>query len=172
MEWVPLPPPNSPIRADAPGLLRWWSRQPRILGVVRFQMTLTKSLAQSWYQANPTHDPAPFESLLESYLNDAAFAPRIFTVTIEEGDFSAKPCGEDSQHRYGLRLVFDKSPYPLREGFRAPDDPGISSIDYDNMDVFVARHCFNKNQKRMRKTKTGGSRWGIPPYLGAWISGN
>jgi len=63
-------------------------------------------------------------------------------MTIEKGSFMPKPwIGREGgfRHQYGLRLLFDRSPYPTREGLRAPDEPPVSGFRFEEMDLFVAR---------------------------------
>ncbi|KXL47883.1 hypothetical protein M433DRAFT_142208 [Acidomyces richmondensis BFW] len=134
MDWKSLPPPKAEESVKTLGITSWWSRKPQVLGKVKLQINLNTTDAKSL--------GGPFPIPNEYYLSEAAFRPRIFTVTIEKGNFAPKLwVGKESEGfrlRYGLRLLFDKSPYPLREGFKTPDKPPVSEYNFDEMDMFVA----------------------------------
>jgi hypothetical protein len=136
MDWVPLRVLEPFV--ETRGITTWWSGKPQVLGKVRLQITLNTTVAKSLVGPLPR-----LPCLNEYYLSEAAFRPRIFTITIEEGNFKPKPIAgviEDKyRHRYGLRLLFDKSPYPLPEGFKIPDAPNLSVFNFDEMDEFVGR---------------------------------
>lgn len=137
MDWKSLPLPKHEESAEALGITAWWSRKPQVLGKVKLQVNLNTTLAKSVNRPQSL-PPSPNEI----YLCEAAFRPRTFTVTIEKGNFAPKFRVEregDFRIRYGLRLLFDKSPYPLREGFKKPDEPPVSGFNFDEMDMFVAR---------------------------------
>ena len=120
-------------------------------------------------------DPTPFKSLQRSDLGDAAFRPMIFTVTVEDGNFAAKPCSEESEHPNGLRRGLDKFPYPLQDELKVPGDPCNSSLNYNDMDAFAVRPSFYDKQRGTRTAESRGfqseSR-SIFPSLRTWISGN
>jgi hypothetical protein len=68
----------------------------------------------------------------EKLLTDAAFQPKTYTIRLEKGRFRTQ---YDMQHDgkkiapwapwYGLRLVFDVSPYPPREEWKQTDVPDV-----------------------------------------------
>lgn len=137
MDWKSLPLPKPEESVETLGITTWWSRKPLVLGEVKLQINLNTTVAKSLVQQQPNW-PMPNEY----YLCEAAFRLRTFTITIEKGNFAPKPwvgSEGDFRHRYGLRLLFDKSPYPLRERFKTPDEPPVSGFNFDEMDMFVAR---------------------------------
>jgi len=112
--------------------------KPQVLSRAKLEITLNATLAKS-LQAR---EPSKFAAANERHLSKAAFTPRTFTITIERGNFMPKPlvgiAEGDFRHRYGLRLLFDKSPFPSREGFKTPDKSPVSGFKFDEMDMFVA----------------------------------
>lgn len=136
MDWKSLPLPKPEESVETLGITTRWSRKPQVLGKVKLQINLNTTVAKSLIRQQPNW---PLSNL---YLCEAAFKPRTFTITIEKGNFAPKlSVGREGNFRlrYGLRLLFDKSPYPLREGFKTPDKPPVSTFNYDEMDMFVAR---------------------------------
>lgn len=99
----------------------------------------------------------------------------MFTVTVEDGNFAATPCSEESEHPNGLRRGPDKSSYPLQDEPNVLGDARNSYLNYDDMDVFAVRPSFNGKE---RGTRTAESRdfqnesRSIFPSLRTWISGN
>ncbi|KAH8658300.1 hypothetical protein BX600DRAFT_468936 [Xylariales sp. PMI_506] len=78
------------------------------------------------------------EKLNEHYLEDAAFADKTYTVRLESGVFEADDTSSSSAvyppgcgltpPRYGLRLVFDQSPYPPADEWRADRRTAAANI--------------------------------------------
>jgi len=137
IDWksLPLPEPDKSIKTA--GISTFWSRKPQVLGRMNLEIKLSTSVAGSLLGPLPI-----WPSLNEHYLSEAAFKPRTFMVTIEKGNFVHKRLvGREGNYRirYGLRLLFSKSPYPTREGLKNPDKSPISELNFDEMDMFVAR---------------------------------
>ncbi len=94
-----------------------WRTKPETLGTFRLEITLTRDLASGLRAP----DPAICAQCHESYLLDTAYLPKVFTVTLQKGNFlpASRAGHEDKTYilRYGLRLLFDRSPFPSYEGF-------------------------------------------------------
>lgn len=132
-----LPLPGTDKSIETAGITNFWNRKPQVLGKMKLKITLNKSVAKSLL------GPLPFlPSPNEHYLSEAAFKPRTFTVTIEKGNFVPhRLIGYENNYslRYGLRLLFDKSIYQIREWFKMPEWPPISDVNFEEMHIFVAR---------------------------------
>jgi hypothetical protein len=79
------------------------------------------------------------------WLNDVAFEPKQFSVTIEEGAFwhPSLRAHLDQKHLFytkqcPLQLTFDRSPYPPREEWRNPHTMGLESHKYWERNQFCA----------------------------------
>jgi hypothetical protein len=172
MDWKSLPLPKPEESVETLGITTWRSRKPQVLGKVKLQINLNTTVAKSLVGPLPN-----WASPNEHYLCEAAFRPRTFTITIEKGNFRPKlwvGSEGDFRHRYGLRLLFDKSPYPLREGFKTPDEPPVSSFNFDEMDMFVARSLPQSETKGNAMNddspgSTGG--WTRASFFRWWSSG-
>ncbi|KXL51596.1 MAG: hypothetical protein FE78DRAFT_26351 [Acidomyces sp. 'richmondensis'] len=138
MDWKILPQsePEEPVEPSETAIEE--DRKPQVLGRAKLEITLNATLAKS-LQAR---EPSKFAAANERHLSEAAFTPRTFTIIVERGNFMPKPlvgiAEGDFRHRYGLRLLFDKSPFPSREGFKTPDKSPVSGFKFDEMDMFVA----------------------------------
>ncbi|OBT75804.1 hypothetical protein VF21_05581 [Pseudogymnoascus sp. 05NY08] len=111
--------------------------KPQLLGKLNLEITLNSSVANSLTEGVPNW-PSPNER----YLSKAAFRTRFFTATIEKGNFIPDHwVGHEGKikQRWGLRLLFDKSPYPTREGLKSPDEDPISVDHLEEMATFLAR---------------------------------
>lgn len=101
------------------------------MGQLDLEITLLKRVpqeAQAW--------PLVFNDL-----EDTAFRPKSYSVSIEKGHF-VRPCavGTESPERYALRLLFDKSPYPPREEWTRPEG-GPDSAQFWRVTEFVGREA-------------------------------
>lgn len=96
------------ISLESDGFSTW-----RLLGEIEIQVTLKKDVPPRWKS---------FAGINERYLLDHAFVPKMYTVRLEKGTFA--PYAElmmrriRTPSRYGLRLVFDRSPYPPLQEWR------------------------------------------------------
>lgn len=114
------------------------NESPQSLGTLNLEITLKTSVADSYNGPRPKW-PSPNEH----YLTKAAFQPRIFAVSIEKGNFipdsyiGMRKDGYNPQ--WGLRLVFDKSPYPAQEGLAHPANSYDCSNRFDKIKTCVAR---------------------------------
>lgn len=59
-------------------------------------------------------------------LSKAAYLPREFTVIVEKGNFAAV---RDYSGQRELRMTFDTSPYPTREGYNHERRSGLTGDD-------------------------------------------
>lgn len=137
MDWKSLPAPKADEPIEAGGIQTIWSRKPQVLGKMNLEIKLNTSVAKSYKGPLPVW-PSPNEH----YLSEAAFQSRTFKITIEKGNFAPKlfvGFEGDYRHRYGLRLLFDRSPYPTREGFKRPDDGPVPGLNLEVWDMCVAK---------------------------------
>ncbi|KAK5011774.1 hypothetical protein LTR28_004368 [Elasticomyces elasticus] len=137
LEWKSVPLPESDEAIETAETKTTWNGKPQLLGKLNLEITLNTSVANSLTEGLPNW-PSPNEH----YLSEAAFRTRSFTVTIEKGNFIPdRWIGHEGEYkqRWGLRLLFDKSPFPTREGLKSPDEVPISVADLDEMATFLAR---------------------------------
>jgi hypothetical protein len=116
LKWKSIPLPKADRVIETAKIEATANRKPQLLGKLNLEITLNTSVANSIIGGVPP-GPGPNERLL----SDAAFRTRSFTVTIEKGNFTPDHWIEykgSLKQRWGLRLLFDKSPYPAREGFK------------------------------------------------------
>lgn len=129
----PPPPPQAKTRSKA-----------QVLGTLRLEITLQKGLAKGLQSS----DPETCLRMHDGYLLPTAYRPKSFTATLEKGNFlPASRTGHDAKavmQQYGLRLLFDRSPYPAYEDWNTafPNDvPPVGPVDREQapMVEFVAR---------------------------------
>lgn len=106
----------------------------------------------------------------EQYLLDTTYRPRTLTATLEKGNFlpaARKGCEEKaSMLRYGLRLLFDRSPFPAYEDWNTkfPNDvPPVGPADREQppMTEFVARELPKEECKGTAMNDEASARaWG------------
>ncbi len=135
IEWKSLPPPPpDPVAETAQAI---WTRGPQLLGRLNLEITLTKRLA-------PVLPPSLMRQntvINEHGLSDDAFQAKSFKATIEKGNFTEPSwagSGSSNRPRYALRLLFDRSPYPLREEWKKPEGGPDSNLFWENRE-FVGR---------------------------------
>ncbi|OAQ61197.1 hypothetical protein VFPPC_02201 [Pochonia chlamydosporia 170] len=113
------------------------SKNPRHLGQLNLQITLTKRLPQR------ARDSILSKSTIinELSLKDDAFQPKFYAVTIEKGNF-IEPCrigfSSSTASRFALRLLFDTSPYPPRSEWKNPEGGPDGGQFWDHRE-FVSR---------------------------------
>jgi hypothetical protein len=126
LDWKSIPPKT----------ITTMERTPQSLGVLHLEITLNTSVANSYTGPIPQW-PSPNEY----YLNETAFQPRCFEVMVEKGNFiPALKIGSTEKYdwpQWGLRLVFDHSPYPGEESLANPY--GYDSSDIVKYTTFVTR---------------------------------
>lgn len=130
--------------------------KPQHLGKLNLEITLNTSVANSLTEGVPNW-PSPNER----YLSKVAFQTRSFTATIEKGNFIPDYwIGHEGKFklRWGLRLLFDKSPYPIREGLKSLDKVPISVDELGKMATFLAR--------RLPDSETRGKAMNDDSYAG------
>ncbi|KAI1409889.1 hypothetical protein F5Y13DRAFT_169166 [Hypoxylon sp. FL1857] len=111
---------------------------PQLLGELNLEITLTKQLPQ-WVQSSILSR----STLVNEYsLTDEAFRPKSYTIRIEKGNFMVPCCvgyvSSSKTPRYGLRMLFDKSPYPPRSQWREPEQGPDDCQFWDHIE-FVSR---------------------------------
>ncbi|KAF3066461.1 hypothetical protein GL218_09007 [Daldinia childiae] len=139
-EWRSVEPPRDPSRSTevpsqvasgAPG------KGPQPLGQLNLEITLTKRLPET-----VKHSILSKSTMVnEKSLTDEAFYPKLYTVRIEKGNF-VEPCyigyPSSDKPRFALRLLFDKSPYPPRSGWKRPEEGPDGGQFWDHVE-FVGR---------------------------------
>ncbi|KAE8376129.1 hypothetical protein BDV26DRAFT_294361 [Aspergillus bertholletiae] len=109
-------------------------RRPSLLSQFTLEMTLTKRRIPKLGDADMQE-----YRINEELLSDAAFLPKQYVIKLETDRFLSGfdyrtrhvtgrfiPGFDRREHlkwspKYALRMVFDKSPYPLREEWKSPD---------------------------------------------------
>jgi hypothetical protein len=119
-------------------------RTPQSLGTLNLEITLDTSVANSWPGPVPcwSSPDQPWSSPNLHSLTKAAFQPRCFEVMVEKGNFIPDLYigqKEKKYYQWGLRLVFDHSPYPAQEGLVHPAPGYDCSGRFDEMTTCVAR---------------------------------
>lgn len=89
---------------DNQGSIFGWHKNPQPLHQFSIEMTLKRKCIP--------RIQAMGYSLGEHFITQEAFKPKTFNVKLEKGNFST------SHGQYGLRLVFDPSPYPPRSEWK------------------------------------------------------
>ncbi|KAK4969920.1 hypothetical protein LTR66_011601 [Elasticomyces elasticus] len=156
LEWKSIPLPKSDQVIETAETKTTRNGKPQLLEKLSLEITLNTSVANSLTEGLPNW-PSPNEH----YLSEAAFRTRSFTATIEKGDFIPdRWIGHEGEYkqRWGLRLLFDKSPFPTREGLKSPDEVPISVADFDEMATFLAR--------RLPESETRGKAMNDISYTG------
>jgi hypothetical protein len=156
LEWKSIPLPKSDEVIETAETKTTANGKPQHLGKLNLEITLNTSVANSLTEGLPNW-PSPNEH----YLSKAAFRTRSFTATIEKGNFIPNYwIGHEGKFklRWGLRLLFDKSPYPTREGLKSLDEGPISVDDLDEMATFLAR--------RLPDSETRGKAMNDDSYAG------
>ncbi|KAK2871626.1 hypothetical protein FQN49_002998 [Arthroderma sp. PD_2] len=91
----------------------------QLLAELEIQMTLTK-------REHPMFESFKWKKN-EHYLIDDAFLPKTYNIRLEKGKFIAPLDRSDdgtipyNMPTYTVRLVFDKSPYPMRHQWKDPE---------------------------------------------------
>ncbi|KAI0551594.1 hypothetical protein F4679DRAFT_538470 [Xylaria curta] len=129
--------------------------EPRLLGELELEITLTKRLPE-WVPPQALKD---YAKLNENNLHDDAFEPKLFKVRMEKGHFM-EPAYLSSRGatRYSLRLMFDKSPYPVRSEWRQPEG-GPDSNEFWNHKEFVGRKDPDLEKQGRAMNDTSPRRW-------------
>lgn len=129
--------------------------EPQLLGELELEITLSKQLPE-WVPPQAQKD---YAKLNESRLHNAAFEPKVFKVRMERGHFM-EPVYLSSRGatRYSLRLLFDKSPYPVRSEWRQPED-GPDSNEFWNHIEFVSRKNPDLEKQGRAMNDTSPRRW-------------
>ncbi|PYH94040.1 hypothetical protein BO71DRAFT_399208 [Aspergillus ellipticus CBS 707.79] len=94
------------------------SQKPQVLSEFDIELTLTQRRISGCETKN--------YRINEALLTESAFEPKTYRVRLEKGKFltqfdSMYAVSTRDSMRFALRLVFDKSPYPLREQWKEPD---------------------------------------------------
>ncbi|ELR06919.1 hypothetical protein GMDG_02289 [Pseudogymnoascus destructans 20631-21] len=156
LEWKSIPLPKSDEAIETAETKTTANGKPQLLGKLNLEITLNTSVANSLTGWLPNW-PSPNEH----YLSEAAFRTRSFTAAIEKGNFIPNLwVGYEGKfkQRWGLRLLFDKSPYPTREGLKSLDEVPISVDELDEMVTFLAR--------RLPDSETRGKAMNDDSYAG------
>ncbi|TRX96927.1 hypothetical protein FHL15_002233 [Xylaria flabelliformis] len=129
--------------------------EPHLLGELELEITLTKRLPE-WVSPQALKD---YAKLNESSLHDDAFEPKLFKIRMERGHFM-EPAYLSSRGatRYSLRLLFDKSPYPVRSEWRQPEG-GPDSNEFWNHKEFVGRKNLDLEKQGRAMNDTSPRRW-------------
>ncbi|KAI2631042.1 hypothetical protein GGR54DRAFT_182694 [Hypoxylon sp. NC1633] len=129
---------------------------PELLGQLDLEITLSKRLP------NRVETSILKKSTIinEKSLTDDAFQPKSYTVRIERGNF-VEPCTigypNSDKSRYAFRLLFDKSPYPPRSEWRAPEGGPEGGQFWDHVE-FVGQVSpdLAKQGRAMNEASAGG----------------
>ncbi|QIX02334.1 hypothetical protein AMS68_007851 [Peltaster fructicola] len=99
------------------------TRRPELIGALKLEITVEKVVPEK------AHWPSVSELKANNtrMLSEAAYSSRQFIVIIERGNFSAV---QDDQGWRGLRMTFDKSPYPTLEGYNHDEGKGGPPRDW------------------------------------------
>lgn len=147
LSWKNLP----PVRLTAIKPTFKPPERPQTLGTLHLEITLHKTIANSFKGPLPDFQPSPNEY----YLTPVAFHPRSFNIAVEKGNFipdsyiGRYPQGSLNP-QWGLRLVFDKSPYPSQEGLANPKCSYDCSDRFNAMKTCVAREL-REGEKKGKK---------------------
>lgn len=136
----------------------------QVLGKLRLEITLQKGLAKGLQSS----DPDTCLRLHDQYLLPTAYLPKTFTATLEKGNFlPASRKGRDVMQQYGLRLLFDRSPFPAYEHWNTafPNDvPPVGPADREQspMVEFVARELPREQTigRKAMNDEPSGKAWG------------
>jgi hypothetical protein len=84
----------------------------------------------------------------DQFLQPEAFLPKLFTITIEKGNFIQPSCSRlekqsPNLERYELHLTFDKSPFPPPEEWKDTCDV--------HLPVWECREFVRKRSKELSK---------------------
>lgn len=90
------------------------TRKPRRLCCCRLELTLINKLPTSLIDKLTGKPWGWGEYWHVSQFAQSALLPRQFTVILEQGNF--KVIHEEGEKRFGLRLMFDKPPWPTFDG--------------------------------------------------------
>ncbi|QIX00608.1 hypothetical protein AMS68_006125 [Peltaster fructicola] len=110
----------------------FWVEKPVIVGTFRLEITLSTELPES--------SPKLFQARNPNIgrFKEAAFLPRLFTVTIEEGNFTSEVWDHDLT-RTGLRMTFDQSPFPVQENWERPPPGSDRRAQRDHPSVYPVK---------------------------------
>ena len=108
-------------------------RKPRLLGQFDIQMTLTTRPLYPYRAGDQFADKFLINELCLTY---GAFKTRSFTVQLEKGCFMTPLDARFANPNlltqyYGLRLLFDQSPFPERENWKMPGSGPEANCFYD-----------------------------------------
>ncbi|KAI0450202.1 hypothetical protein F5B21DRAFT_491615 [Xylaria acuta] len=164
LEWKSIQPPgNESGRTSAsPGhatTTKNDSSQPKLLGQIDLEITLTRRLAgraHRWAEAHPSN-----AEHMNKNLTDDAYRTKSYTVRIERGNF-IQPCYIGDQNldtpRYSLRLLFDKSPYPPRSEWESPQGAPDEGRFWDHVE-FVGRAAPDSARRQTPMNDPSASSW-------------